>query len=308
MSDVKYYVFFDFEMLCSNRGMLQEEMEAIRLGAVKYELATEKVTSFDAYIRPLQQKKLTPFCKQLTGIQDSDLVGAQTFDQVFSNFLTWVGGVKKTRFFSWSKSDLQRLKLDSQLHDISIRTVEKIENRYVDFQAILTKRVTKENLSVQNALELYDMTFVGEQHNPMYDAFNTLRIYLNFLNYPIKSDLLMIDRYILQGQLKRNKSINEQVKQLMKLDLESLLVELHDMYRLRNAQKLLKKVKRLVKKYENISINRSGIFNDDLIESVSLLKVFYDELRSTYNYHFKHAAKIMIIDEHLVSPIKQLAV
>ncbi|MEK1832729.1 hypothetical protein AAAC51_38820 [Priestia megaterium] len=43
MADVKQFIFFDFEMLCSNKGMPFEDMEAIRLGAVKYNIETENI-------------------------------------------------------------------------------------------------------------------------------------------------------------------------------------------------------------------------------------------------------------------------
>jgi len=195
MADVKQFIFFDFEMLCSNKGMPFEDMEAIRLGAVKYNIETEDIEFFDRYIQPTKRVSLSRFCTELTGIKDTDLVGASNFKNVFEDFLTWIGGIKKSRFFSWSTSDLSRLKIDAEKHEISLATIKKIEQRYVDFQAIFTKRVSKNNVSVENGLALYNLQFEGEKHNPMYDAYNTLRIYLSFLNEPVQSDFIMIKQY-----------------------------------------------------------------------------------------------------------------
>ena len=128
----------------------------------------------------ISPEPLSNFCKTLTGIKDEDLQDAASFKVVFKDFLTWVGGVKKSRFFSWSPSDLSRLKLDALKHEVSQSTINKIEKRYVDFQAIFTKRVSNSNVSVEGALKLYELDFIGEKHNPMYDAYNTLRIYLQF--------------------------------------------------------------------------------------------------------------------------------
>ncbi|MDL4839605.1 3'-5' exonuclease [Aquibacillus rhizosphaerae] len=309
MAEVKHFVFFDFEMICSNRGMPFEDMEAIRLGAVKYEIETEKVTYFDQYIRPTKLKPLSNFCKKLTGIHDSDLVDANTFEDVFASFLTWVGGVKKSRFFSWSKSDLTRLKLDAEKHPISSTTIDKIEARYLDFQDILSKRVSKNNLSVQNALDLYGLEFIGQQHNPMYDAYNTLRIYISFSNQALKSDLIMLNHFIFDGEVTEITSrINVLLKEEMKRDLEILLEDMKDIYHLKHAQKMIKKVKRLVKKYENILINRSGLFSKDNINVVRMIKEFYEELLITYQNHFTHSSKIMILDDHIIKPIKHLAI
>ncbi|MRH42548.1 exonuclease [Aquibacillus halophilus] len=308
MAEMKYFIFFDFEMLCSDRGMLFEDMEAIRLGAVKYEIETERVTYFDQYIRPTKLKPLSKFCKKLTGIEDSDLVDAQTFEQVFSDFLTWVGGVKRSRFFSWSKSDLTRLKLDSEKHNISISTIDKIEKRYVDFQATLSKRVSKNNLSVENALVLYGLKFIGQQHNPMFDAYNTLRIYLNFLNEPLQSDLIMLNQFIFDEELDNKALVNLKLRESIKRDIESFLNDLSDIYKIRQAQKMIRKTKQLLKKYENILVNRSGLFSNEIIESVRLLKEFHEELLLTYKEHFISSSKIMILDDHIVKPIKQLAI
>ncbi|MCT2536336.1 exonuclease domain-containing protein [Aquibacillus koreensis] len=308
MAEMKHFIFFDFEMLCSNRGMPYEEMEAIRLGAVKYNIETEKVTYFDRFIQPSSLNPLTKFCKKLTGIEDSDLLHAERFDHVFADFLSWVGGVKKARFFSWSKSDLTRLKFDAKLNNISNNTIDKIEKRYVDFQAILSKRVSKDNMSVQNALDLYDLHFIGSQHNPMYDAFNTLRIYLCFSNQPLKSDLIMLNQFVFEKELNNRSNINRLLQKQLKQDLVFLLNELQEMYKLRQAHKVIKRVKRLVKKYENILINRSGIFSNENIQTVRLIKSFYEELLNSYHEHHAHASKVMILDDHLVKPIKQIAI
>ncbi|WP_237894074.1 exonuclease domain-containing protein [Priestia megaterium] len=99
MADVKQFIFFDFEMLCSNKGMPFEDMEAIRLGAVKYNIETEDIEFFDRYIQPTKRVSLSRFCTELTGIKDTDLVGASNFKNVFEDFLTWIGGIKKIPFF-----------------------------------------------------------------------------------------------------------------------------------------------------------------------------------------------------------------
>ncbi|WP_226034801.1 3'-5' exonuclease [Aquibacillus saliphilus] len=308
MAEMKYFVFFDFEMLCSNRGMPFEDMEAIRLGAVKFEIETENITYFDQFIRPTQLKPLSAFCKRLTGIEDIDLIGARNFEEVFFDFLSWVGGVKRSRFFSWSKSDLTRLKLDADKHNVSSTTISKIEERYVDFQAILSKRVSKSNLSVENALDLYDLRFIGQKHNPMFDAYNTLRIYLSFLNQPQKSDFIMLNQFIF-GEVTDNKSeINIKVREYLDKDIELFLRELDDIYKIRQAQKMIRKTKQLVNKYDNILVNRSGLFSSEIIDRVKLLKDFYDELLLTYKEHFDCSSKTMILGDQIVKPIKQLAI
>ncbi|OLO25365.1 exonuclease [Alkalihalophilus pseudofirmus] len=310
MADVQQYIFFDFEMLCSNRGMPYEDMEAIRLGAVKYDIKTEEITYFDRYIRPTNLQPLSSFCKKLTGIYDQDLVGADDFKTVFEDFLTWIGGIKRSRFFSWSPSDISRLKLDAERHGLSTRTVKKIDQRYVDFQAIFTKRVTKENVSVERGLDFYGLQFQGQQHNPMHDAYNTLRIYLSFENEPIISDYIMLKQFIFSEDdyLSTNiETLNNELRKKLNEDIFSFMVELREIYKMKDATTITRKARRLVAKYENILINRSGMFAQDLIDDIRMLMEFYHELCLSYKEHVSYASKIMILPESIVQPINVLS-
>jgi inhibitor of KinA sporulation pathway (predicted exonuclease) len=307
MADVKQFIFFDFEMLCSNKGMPFEEMEAIRLGAVKYNIETEDIEFFDRYIKPTKKVSLSRFCKELTGIKDTDLVSAANFKNVFEDFLTWIGGIKKSRFFSWSTSDLSRLKIDAEKHEISPTTIKKIEQRYVDFQAIFTKRVSKNNVSVENGLALYNLQFEGKKHNPMYDAYNTLRIYLSFLNEPVQSDFIMIKQFILEEVPQNIKEMNTTLRKTIKKDLHIFAKELNEMYKMRDAAKIIKRTQRIVKKYENILINRSGLFSEEIGFYIGLLLDFYHNILLCYNEHLEYSSKIIILDESTLHPLNQLS-
>ncbi|MGP6195086.1 exonuclease domain-containing protein [Priestia megaterium] len=307
MADVKQFIFFDFEMLCSNKGMPFEDMEAIRIGAVKYNIETEDIEFFDRYIQPTKRVSLSRFCKELTGINDTDLVGASNFKNVFEDFLTWIGGIKKSRFFSWSTSDLSRLKIDAAKHEISLATIKKIEQRYVDFQAIFTKRVSKNNVSVENGLALYNLQFEGKKHNPMYDAYNTLRIYLSFLNEPVQSDFIMIKQFILEEVPQNIKEMNAALRTTIQKDLHIFAEELNEMYKMKDAVKIIKRTRRIVKKYENILINRSGLFSEENSFHVGLLLDFYHNLLLCYNEHLEYSSKIIILDESTLYPLNQLS-
>lgn len=308
MADIKQFIFFDFEMLCSNNGMAFENMEAIRLGAVKYELETEKISYFDQYICPVNKEPLTEFCKTLTGISDDDLVHANDFQVVFDEFLAWIGGLKKTRYFSWSPSDLSRLKIDAIKHEIPPRTIDKMEKRYIDFQAIFKRRVSKDNVSVEDALALYGLDFIGEKHNPMYDAFNTLRIYLSFLNDRLQSDLIMLKQFIFTEEVPLEADhINQVLNKYIIHDAKLITEQLREVYRMRDIKKLLKPIRRIVEKYENVLINRSGLFSKENVLNAGLLLAFYHDLLRTYDEHISYSSKIIIFDEYMTQPLNRLS-
>lgn len=307
MAELKQLIFFDFEMLCSKNGMLFEDMEAIRLGAVKVELETGKVTGFDRFIRPQQDSPLSPFCKELTGISDSDLKTADDFSEVFKDFLFWVGGVKKARFYSWSTSDILRLKADAFRHNLPQATIDKITKRYVDFQAIFTKRASRTAASVEKALSFYDLSFIGEPHHPMYDAYNTLRIYQSFEEQNVKTDFIMLQQFIFQeAELPPIERLSQELKNIFQKDLIEFYSHLNDAFRMKDAWKLIKKTKKLVEKYENILLSQSGVFDKELISNVEELTTFYHELQTAYKEHCSYPSKIMILHEQMVEPLQKI--
>jgi inhibitor of KinA sporulation pathway (predicted exonuclease) len=298
MADLKQFIFFDFEMKCDDRGMAYEDMEAIRLGAVKYDLDTQQISYFDRYIQPETPWPLSNFCKELTGITDEDLKIADSFPNIFKEFLYWIGGVKKSRFFSWSKSDMSRLKMDSERHGLPAVTMEKIESRYVDFQETFTRHVSKDHLSVENALGIYGVEFKGDAHNPMYDAYNTLQIFLNYYSQPLISDREMAKAFIFSGEEVDADDVNEKISQAIINDFMLLTENLHFAFRLQDAKKLLKRTGKTVRKYDNVLLNRSGIFTEDIQQLVKDLISFHENLQDSYQEHFACSSRVMIIDDH----------
>ena len=309
LAEVKQFIFFDFEMLCSEHGMPFASMEAIRLGAVKYDLETEEITFFDSYIKPEQTEPLSDFCKNLTCIDDEDLAKANSFPYVLNEFICWIGGNAKSRFFSWSSNDLSRLQLDANRHNISASTISSIVERYSDFQKTFSKRVSKINPSVENALALYGLDFKGDMHNPMYDAYNTLRVYIAFSKELVKTDVIMLNHFVFTNKnIELNENLNEDIKQQIQQDLQTMFNNIQPICNIRHANKLLKRTGKLVKKYENVLINRSRIFEEDVLLHVRLIIEFYKELISSYNEHFSCGCKIFILHEHMTTPLKKIVV
>ncbi|ADU30296.1 3'-5' exonuclease [Evansella cellulosilytica] len=306
MAQIKQYIFFDFEMLCSNKNMSFREMEAIRLGAVKYDIESETVSTFDHFIKPINDEPLSAFCKNLTRISEENLKNAKSFPVVFADFLRWIGGVKKSRFFSWSKSDLSRLIIDSKTHHIPLSTIYKIKKRYIDFQAIFSKRVSKNTPSVENALKLYELSFKGQLHNPVDDAYNTLRIYLSFLNEPLKSDFIMISRFILDGNIPPDNDqarIEKMILEELQDDIKQITEGIEKIYKITDACKLVKRIKKIVDKYHNVSINRSKMFSNQVVTAIQLLTNFYEEMLQSYQEHASYNCKVMLLDGTIAEPI-----
>lgn len=133
-------------------------------------------------------------------------------------------------------------------HNLPHATIEKITKRYVDFQAVFTKRASRTAASVENALSFYELSFIGEPHHPMYDAYNTLRIYQSFEEHLVKTDLIMVQQFIFQGaELPPVERLSQEIKHVFQKDLVEFYANLNDAFRMKDAWKLIKKLKSLLR-------------------------------------------------------------
>ncbi|KAK3909008.1 ERI1 exoribonuclease 3 [Frankliniella fusca] len=85
----KYFLVLDFEATCNHD--LFPEMEIIEFPCLKIDSSTfETLDTFHAYIRPVRNPILTPFCVNLTGICQEMVDGQLPFPEVLQMFLRWV--------------------------------------------------------------------------------------------------------------------------------------------------------------------------------------------------------------------------
>lgn len=85
-----HLVVLDFEATCDDvePPSPQEiiEFPSVLLDASSFEVLGE----FESFVRPVHHPKLTAFCKELTGIEQSQVDGAPIFEEVFEAHLAWL--------------------------------------------------------------------------------------------------------------------------------------------------------------------------------------------------------------------------
>lgn len=87
-----YYVVLDFEATCDNVARIDKQ-EIIEFPMVVVDARTTTIINeFQRYVRPVHNPVLTPFCKELTGIQQATVDQAQTFPAVYKEVLGWLEG------------------------------------------------------------------------------------------------------------------------------------------------------------------------------------------------------------------------
>lgn len=174
-------VFFDIEMNCTDDPH-HNGWEAISLGAVKCNLNFEVINTFHSYIKPVLSCEISDRCRVLTGIKQSNIDSASGFNEVMGLFSAWAGECNNNIFVSWGIEDFNCVKRDME-RDME-RTgnetspAEKIVNNHYDFQTEFSKREgSKHQISLKNALKLYNINFEGQQHDALHDSVNLAKLY-----------------------------------------------------------------------------------------------------------------------------------
>ena len=116
--------------------------EIIEVGAVKLNEKLEMIDTFSQFICPVASKKIRARIKELTHIENDDLVNANPFKTVMADFADWCG--EDFAILTWGDSDIRTLvsnyKYFGKLHDVFF-----IE-RYADIQKYCQEFINMENV------------------------------------------------------------------------------------------------------------------------------------------------------------------
>lgn len=86
----RYAIVLDFEATCVEMGA-PDPQEIIEFPSVLVDLTTgEVVDEFEAFVRPLHHPTLSPFCRELTSIRQTDVDEAEPFVSVFARHQAWL--------------------------------------------------------------------------------------------------------------------------------------------------------------------------------------------------------------------------
>lgn len=169
-----HYIIFDLEATCW-RLRRPPRQEIIEIGAVKVDSEGNRISEFNAFVKPRLNPQLSDFCKKLTSISQTDIDGADEFDEVIWQFEDWLyTSDDRVTLFSWGDYDKHQLVMDAELHNIEIPWVQNHHCLKLEHARLLRLR---EPVGVKTALELSGMTFEGTSHRGIEDARNTARIF-----------------------------------------------------------------------------------------------------------------------------------
>lgn len=173
-------IYMDFEMNMNNTKNKRQGFKAdlIAIGAIKYDTKTKKIEKFKSLIKPILTKTVYPHIEELTHITTEDLEEAPSYESVMRKFKHWLGDFDEIEgIYTFGNLDLTCFKntdrISSQKNNHP-RFLNNIQSFFVDIKEKYLKYGIKcmNYISLTNLLELSNMKFSGDAHDPLYDAYN----------------------------------------------------------------------------------------------------------------------------------------
>ncbi|TNE61786.1 MAG: exonuclease domain-containing protein [Bacteroidetes bacterium] len=176
---MKNFIIYDLEATCWENmppGFVQETIE---IGAYRINHYGEVRGRFNRFIRPIVHPTLSPFCRQLTTIDQLDVNRADTFPDVIEEFWDWARIDEEDYVLcSWGSFDKKMFINDCRLHRLDFEWAEQHANLKEQYMSM--KRLRRP-IGLRKAVEKEDILFTGTHHRGISDAENLAKLFLKYL-------------------------------------------------------------------------------------------------------------------------------
>jgi inhibitor of KinA sporulation pathway (predicted exonuclease) len=166
----------DLEATCDEGGVIPpEHMEIIEIGAVWATMEGQTLESFQVFVRPLIRPHLTPFCRQLTGIQQADVDAAGMFPSAAVALASFAQGHQGpgATWGSWGQYDARQLARDCERHGIADPLAAF---RHVNLKRQFAKNRKIREVGMAKALQWVGLPLDGAHHRGIDDARNIAKL------------------------------------------------------------------------------------------------------------------------------------
>ncbi len=174
------FIIYDLEATCwlgRPPGYVQETIE---IGALKLNGYGEEIGSFNKFIRPIINPRLSAFCEELTTITQHQINRANTFPDVIEQFQDWIGIEEEDYMLcSWGKFDKTALVADSKLHDLDYDWLDHYLDLKRQYKEI--KKLSKPR-GLHKAVLKEGYEFTGTQHRAIDDAINLAKVFCSYID------------------------------------------------------------------------------------------------------------------------------
>lgn len=174
------FIIFDLEATCWRGAPPNNVQEIIEIGAIKINGYGEEAGSFNRFIKPTVNQQLSTFCTELTGIEQHQVSSAEPFPAVLDLFWEWIDLENENyTLVSWGSEDKLLLSNDCRLHDLEAGWLAPHLNLKNAYRHI--KRLNKPT-GLLKTLEREGLDFDGRHHRAIFDAINTSKIFIKYLD------------------------------------------------------------------------------------------------------------------------------
>lgn len=174
----KIYIDFEMNMPSSKNKREMLDADIIAIGAIKYDTDTGEIEEFKSLIKPVSSVYIYPHIEELTNITQDDLKKAPTYERVMRGFKKWLGAFSQIEgIYTFGSLDLTCFnntdKKSAKKHNHP-RFINNIKNLFVDIKdKYLSNGIRCMNyISLKNLLGCANIEFLGNAHDPLYDAYN----------------------------------------------------------------------------------------------------------------------------------------
>ncbi|MCD9228638.1 exonuclease domain-containing protein [Ralstonia pseudosolanacearum] len=164
----------DLEATCDDNAP-GFDMETVEVGAVWVAADGTVLDRFQAFVHPVVNPRLTPFCWTLTGIRQADVDGAPTFPAIAEALRAFVARHRQpdSTWTSWGAWDHKQLERDSARHGIT----PPIDLPHINAKRLFAKaRRTGKEVGMAKAYDLVGLQLEGAHHRALDDALNVARL------------------------------------------------------------------------------------------------------------------------------------
>ena len=175
------YIVFDLEATCWEFPRPNYIQEIIEIGAIKVDEYAEAVDVFSEFVKPIIHPTLSPFCRELTTINQEDVAAAKRFPEVIEKFKSWLGTDNGSEYLlcSWGYFDRNALQNDCEYHGLEDEWLEhhiSLKHQYKDLKKL------KKTIGLRRAVENEGFDFEGIHHRAYSDALNLAKIFVKYFH------------------------------------------------------------------------------------------------------------------------------
>eukprot|EP00727_Mastigamoeba_balamuthi_P013398 m51a1_g8681 hypothetical protein (545) ;mRNA; f:181278-182985 len=189
----QFYLVIDFEANCENGTRLRPQ-EIIEFPTVVVDAASlevQRATEFHAYVRPTVHARLTPFCTELTGIEQRDVDGGVTIDEALRLHARWMAergflderGAHTARSFvvvTCGDWDLGTC-LPAELRHKGLRAPAYLRYGWLNVKTAFARATGKRGTGMAGMLRELGLELDGRHHSGIDDARNIAKIVVELL-------------------------------------------------------------------------------------------------------------------------------